>query len=257
MLKRFAPMMGAFAIAMGLLAGCQDAPTTSPTGDTYTIQNDEAYKAFELGTTPLNDFSEIPTVDDAIEAWVLTPPPPPRDSLRRDSTGRPPLPPPPPPRDSLRRDSTGRPPLPPPPPQRDTTHRPDLGGRLQPINYERVIRQLELTPDQDSLVRLCFADYRQCTQDAAETYRGNRQAVFQRYQEALQELHRKLAAGDITRLEARVLLERLNMTYRQEVAQLEAGYRRALAQCREEFESCVASHLTREQLAIWNRLLGR
>ncbi len=287
MFKRFVPFAGALALMVGVLAGCQDSPTTSPdTSNAYTVTGDEAYKAFELDATSLNDFSDIVAADEALgdALLLMSPPPPPdgdslrgnppgRDSLRRgprpDSLGnhRP---------DSTRPDTTRRRPRldpprkdrPTPPRRRDSTHdgrpdslrnggRPDSLGHLLPINYERIIKQLNLTPEQDALVRLCFSAYRDCSRDADARYRTARQEAAGAYQTAIAEIQRKVSAGEITREEARAQINALNTAYRQQVGDLEKAYRSALDGCNSEFKSCVASHLTAEQLAVWERLARR
>lgn len=290
MFKRFVPFAGAIALMVGVLAGCQDSPTTSPdTSNAYTVTGDEAYKAFELDATSLNDFSDIVAADQALDdALLLMSPPPDGDSLRgnppgRDSLRRGPHP------DSLRRgprpDSldNGRPDTnrrrhprlgpprkdrPTPPRRGDSTHdgrpdsvrnggRPDSLGHLLPINYERIIKQLNLTPEQDALVRLCFTAYRDCSRDADARYRSARQGAAEAYQAAIAEIQRKVSAGEITREEARAQINALNATYRQQAGELERAYRSALDSCNSEFRSCVASHLTAEQLAVWERLTRR
>lgn len=259
MLKRFAPLAGAFALMIGLLAGCENAPTTGPSDNVYTVQGDEAYKALEISSNALNDFSEVITPDEVLnDAAVVLPPDRGRgDTTRRDSLHRPPHHG----RDSVHRDSLRRPPHHP----RDTARRDsvlrrprhDANDRPVPVNLQRIIRQLNLTPAQDSLVRLCFVAHRDCMESAAQTYRTARTEAFERYQAALREIQRKLKAGEITREEARASIQTLNRAYRQQVAELEATYKRAAARCHEELKSCVAGHLTAEQLVIWNRLMKR
>ncbi len=260
MVKRFAPFAGAIALMVGLMAGCQDSPTTGPDStNIYATQADDGYRTFELDAAPLNDFGEIYSIDEAMDdALGLLPPtdtlrrdPPRPDTLRRD----PPRP------DTLRRDPPRPDTLRRDPPRPDTLRRdpprPDTTGHLVPNDYARIIRQLNLTPAQDSLIRLCFADYRQCTQSAATRYRTVRQEAFQRYRAALAEIITKVAAGELTREQARIALDRLNHAYRQQVAELENAYRNALRGCQNEFESCVKSHLTAAQILLWERLTRR
>ncbi len=190
----------------------------------------------------------------------VKPPKPPRDP--RDTGVKPPKPPrdprdtgvkpPKPPRDP--RDTGVKPPKPPRDP-RDTGVKPPKGpgdyGRLQMGTYSRIIKQLQLTSEQDSAVRICFENYRRCVGDAAKTYGAARQALKAQFDAAYREL-RSQPKGP----ERDSAIKALRENYVASVTALNANYDAQVKECQTSFEGCVASNLTPEQLERWTRLLA-
>ena len=286
MLKRLVPYASALALTVCFAAGCQDTPATGPDSSTTAAYQRDAYIGYTLTTEELNDFNDAPTLESILSGAAFDDAPlplggddpnggrgkGPRDSADghggrgpdgrdtvggrgpgghdsvggrgpggRDTTRKPPPPP---------RDTTHKPP-------RDTTRKPDTNDHRKPVNYGRIIGQLNLTPAQDSLIRRCFNEWRECTQDAAARYRNARQALKDSLIADLREIHAAVEAGTLTREEARALINRLLESYRTQGRQLEAAYRQAIGDCQQAFERCIRSILTEEQIAIWERLTRR
>lgn len=290
MLKRFLPVAGAFALTLALLAGCQDTPSTGPqsAGTSSVIVSEDPYTAYFVPDGALTDAADLPSFDQVMNDPSFLPPIPGdpgrggpgddtthrggKDTTRRDTTrggkdtvnhggpggpddrghGKRP-------EDSVRHDG------------RDTTHRDTTRGgkdtndrrppkdslRLKPINYNQIIGQLRLTPAQDSAIRLCFRDLNECTRSAATRYRTALQGLRDDLQAALTRIRAAVDGGTMTRAEAKVLIDRLVAQYRTNAGALEAAYRQAVETCRHEFERCVASHLTPEQLRRWEAAIRR
>lgn len=154
-----------------------------------------------------------------------------------------------PPRDP--RDTGVKPPRDP----RDTGVKPPKGpgdyGRLNMDTYSRIIKQLQLTSEQDAAVRLCFESYRRCVGDAAKTYGAARKALKVQLDAAVREL-RSQPKG-----EARdAALKALRDKYVADVTALNANYDAQVKECQTSFENCVTSNLTPDQLARWTQLLA-
>jgi hypothetical protein len=154
-----------------------------------------------------------------------------------------------PPRDP--RDTGVKPPKDP----RDTGVKPPKGpgdyGRLNMDSYRRIIKQLQLSPEQDSAVRICFEGYRRCVGDAAKTYGAARQALKKQFDIAMRELRSQPKGADRD-----AALKGLRDKYIADVTALNAGYDAQTKDCQTSFESCVASNLTPDQLTRWTTLLG-
>jgi hypothetical protein len=255
------------------MVGCQDTPATGPDSNTAAEYQRDAYIGYTLTTESLNDFNDAPTLEAVLSGAAFGDAPMPlggddnrgpgkggRDSADHDSVGNRG----PGNRDTSRkhgrdsvdhRDTTRKPPRDTTQkPPRDTTRKPDTNDHRKPVNYGRIISQLNLTPAQDSLIRLCFSEWRECTHDAATRYRNARKALRDSLIADLRAIHAQVQAGTLTREEARTRIERLITHYRNQGRQLEAAYRHAIADCKHAFDRCVRSHLTREQIAIWERL---
>jgi hypothetical protein len=289
MIKRIAPFAGALALACAAFIGCSDSsvsPTEAPTATT------DPYVSLSIDNGSLNTFSEVPSsVDEVMNDPLFLPPPPPDslhpcDSLRRGGGPPPPdslhrgggpgpdslrggghgrgpgnPPPPPPPHDSLRHGGG-----PPPPPDSlhrgggpgpDTTRHHDLrdtSGHLRPVPLGGVIRQLGLSAEQDSLIRLCFAAQRECKTGAEATYMAARRPLCDSLQATLRAIRAAVEAGTITRAEANTQIRAANDAYRASVGAIEAAYRSALDACQHDFNDCVRSHLTPEQAQKWDAL---
>jgi polyhydroxyalkanoate synthesis regulator phasin len=268
MLKRFIPVAGAFTLMLALLAGCQDSLTTGPQSTSSVTGSEDPYTAYLAPEEALNDAADAPSFDEVMnDPSFLTPVPgdpgrggPGRDSTRKDTTRR---------DTTHRKDTVGhggrdtvrkRP--------QDSVRRNDRGpkdpgpgrgndSRLRPVNYGQIISQLRLTPAQDSAIRICFRELNECTRSAAARYRNALQDLRDALQTDLREIRAAVESGRITREEARALVADLIAQYRRQAAALEAAYREAIENCRREFERCVASHLTPEQLRRWQAMIRR
>ncbi|MCC7439833.1 MAG: hypothetical protein IT211_15200 [Armatimonadetes bacterium] len=157
-----------------------------------------------------------------------------------------------PPRDP--RDTGVKPPKDPRNP-RDTGVKPPKGpgdyGRLNMETYSRIIKQLQLSREQDSAVRICFESYRRCVGDAAKTYGAARQALKKQLDAAMREL-RSQPKGDARDAALKALRDK----YIADVTAMNASYDAQVKECQTSFESCVASNLTPDQLTRWTTLLG-
>ncbi len=255
-------------LSAAIVAGCSDS-VVDPTTGTTSSSTDALYQAAYVNEAVLSDFSEIPTVDAALfDAPDSTCP----DSTGLDSLHHPPRggrdrhhrfpgddtlrgggpPPPPPGGDTLRGGG------PPPPPPGDWRHR---GGHddFGPIgfrDYVRVIRQLNLTAEQDSLLRVYLGDLRDCAMTAAEGYQADRQAAFEQFKSVADQIHAAVQAGTVTREQARAVLDSAMADYRASVQPLNEAVRAAVDQCRTSFEDSFTAILTSDQLALWNSLKG-
>ena len=117
-----------------------------------------------------------------------------------------------------------------------------------------VIRQLGLSAEQDSLIRLCFAAQRECKTGAEAAYMAARRPLCDSLQATLRGIRAAVEAGTITRQEASAQLRAADQAYRASVASIEAAYRAALDACQQDFDACVRSHLTPDQAQTWDRL---
>ena len=273
MLNRILPYAGALMLALGVAVGCSENSITEPTTSTST----DPYYVLRPDASAMNDLSELPSLEALITgSGELTAPngAPPDTGIRpgggkdgRDTGVKPPKDPrnprdtgvkPPkdprdtgvkPPRDP--RDTGVKPPKDP----RDTGVKPPKGpgdyGRLNMDSYRRIIKQLQLSPEQDSAVRICFEGYRRCVGDAAKTYGAARQALKKQFDIAMRELRSQPKGADRD-----AALKGLRDKYIADVTALNAGYDAQTKDCQTSFESCVASNLTPDQLTRWTTLLG-
>jgi hypothetical protein len=271
MIRRFAPLAGALALSLTLFIGCSDSGISpSETSPSSVSGTTDPYSYFKQDPAVLTDYSEMFTASEVLDASVMTPPG--RDSVDRgrDSIHHNP-PPPPPGGDTTRRggDTTHHnpPPPPPPPPGGDSTHHgdtthhplpPNRGanfGHLIPGSLGDIVRRLNLTAAQDSAVRHCFIDYRDCGATAARSYADQRRALADSMRGALENIRTQVQAGTITKAQARTMIDAINAAYRPQVDALGASYRSAMDTCKTAFEACVRAQLTAEQAAIWDRLI--
>lgn len=262
MLNRILPYAGALLLALGVVVGCSENSITEPTTSTST----DPYYVLRPDASAMNDLSELPSLEALITgSGELTAPngAPPDTGIRpgggkdgRDTGVKPPKDPRnprdtgvKPPRDP--RDTGVKPPKDP----RDTGVKPPKGpgdyGRLNMDSYRRIIKQLQLSPEQDSAVRICFEGYRRCVGDAAKTYGAARQALKKQFDIAMRELRSQPKGADRD-----AALKGLRDKYIADVTALNAGYDAQTKDCQTSFESCVASNLTPDQLTRWTTLLG-
>jgi hypothetical protein len=293
MAKPFASIIGATTLALATalslvtFVGCSD----STTGPSDSVQSTDPYAYLKVDETDLSDFSEIPTFDQVFNASTPTPsddpfinPP---DSTHRGDTANHDKNPKDPtggrghdnhgPKDTLNRggkdtlnhggkDTVGH-------PIKDSLDRhgkDSLGGhgpkdsldhgrrdfgRMNYGSYARIIKQLNLTAEQDSLVRGCFKDYRDCASAAAAAYGAARRALADSMHSAIAAVRAQVDAGTLTKDQAHAMLDSIARNYRAQAGPLAADYRTATELCRSAFNDCVRGVLTAEQQAIWDRLV--
>ncbi len=277
MVKRFASMAGVLALALSTFVGCADS-SVNPDVTASSVGAGDPYSYLKMDQSVYADFSEVPTAGDVLTGTDFMMNPPGRDSLRGgdDSLHHPPGPPrggdslhhpPGPPPDSLHGgDSLHHPPGPPPDSThggRDTTKRgplpPKRGnfGRMVPGSYERVIKQLHLTAEQDAQVKVCFTEFRDCANAAAQSYAQNRNALADALNTQLRSIRAQVDAGTMTSADAKTAIQAAIATYRSGVDSLNTSNKAAQDTCRSTFETCVKSHLTAEQAATWDSLVRR
>lgn len=280
MLNRILPYAGALMLALGVAVGCSENSITEPTTSTSTSTSTDPYYVLRPDASAMNDLSELPSLEALITgSGELTAPngAPPDTGIRpgggkdgRDTGVKPPKDPRnprdtgvKPPKDPRNPRDTGvKPPrdprdtgVKPPKDPRDTGVKPPKGpgdyGRLNMDSYRRIIKQLQLSPEQDSAVRICFEGYRRCVGDAAKTYGAARQALKKQFDIAMRELRSQPKGADRD-----AALKGLRDKYIADVTALNAGYDAQTKDCQTSFESCVASNLTPDQLTRWTTLLG-
>ncbi|KXK57474.1 MAG: hypothetical protein UZ07_CHB004000573 [Chlorobi bacterium OLB7] len=247
MLNRLLPYAGAIALALGVAVGCSENNITEPAA--AAAATTDPYYVLRPDASAMSDVSELPSLEELIaSSGELTTPNanPPDTGIRpgggkdgRDTGVKPPRDP---------RDTGVKPP-------RDTAVKPPKGprdyGRLQMGTYSRIIKQLQLTSEQDSAVRICFESYRRCVGDAAKTYGAARQALKAQFDAAYREL-RSQPKGP----ERDSAIKALRENYIASVTALNANYDAQVKECQTSFEGCVTSNLTPEQLERWTRLLA-
>jgi hypothetical protein len=133
----------------------------------------------------------------------------------------------------------------------------DTSGGARPVDFGGIIRQLGLSAEQDSLIRLCFAAQRECQKSAEASYKNARRALFDSFQVTLRGIRVAVARGGLSRDEGSARIKAANEAYQTSVAALEASYRQANDACWHDLDGCVRSHLTPEQIAIWATLAKR
>ena len=260
-MKNLFPLGACVALFMGFIVGCQDSVVD-------TAQSADPYAAYAVDMAAMTDFSEMPSVDDALFSVDGDDP---RDSSDgghhgggRDSIdnhgGR----------DSIDnhggRDTAnhggGH------PGGRDSANRVDnhgrgshhgnglAWGRLENRSYARILNRLDLTADQTTAIQLCFTDFRACAQSGSEAYRTARQEKHDALEAATEQVKADLEAGTITTDEARTAIRALLTTYRTEVEALNTTFKASVQSCQDALDTCIEGHLTADQLVIWNRLHG-
>lgn len=253
----------AFALTLGIFAGCSDTTVQS-------TPSDDAFAMYVIDNAATNDFSEIQTGDDLVSS---DPVPGGKDStrgakdpVRKDSTrgAKDPLPggkdstrge-----KDPVRKDST-RGEKDPASGGKDSTRGardPKVGsrdfGKFELRNYDKILRQLQFTDRQAAAIRLCFADYRECATSSATRYRNARAEMSQTLKNGITRIRAAVEGGTMTREEAAAAIARLNQAYREDVATLNAAFKAAVDACTTALDSCIEGHLSADQLVRWHRL---
>jgi hypothetical protein len=290
MLRQFSYILGGVVIGLSVLSGCSNSAVTGPTDSGLTTATDP-YAVLKVDATDFTDFSEIPTADQVMASSFVQDSPTPfsnPDSLHRKGNdggngGRGPGKGGPKPGDSTGhgkdttdhdRDTTGH--------GKDTTghhtgdtlgnHKGDtLGhrngdttdhrgrgkqfGHLNVDSYKRVVKALNLTAEQDSLIRICFAAYRDCSNGAARDYGSARKTLADSMNSAMRGVKAQVDAGTLTKDQARQAIATIQQNYRTQVQALLTTYQSAIDGCRTAFDSCVRAILTADQLAIWESLV--
>jgi hypothetical protein len=129
-------------------------------------------------------------------------------------------------------------------------------GRLGVVGYRHIFAELNLTPSQDSLLRVYLQDFRSCAQDDYATYNAARKQAFDSLKAAVDQIRAAVDAGTLTRDEAKAQIQTLVNAYRAQVEPLNAALKAAVDACRATFNTSFEAILTPGQLALWNAKKG-
>lgn len=127
-------------------------------------------------------------------------------------------------------------------------------GELIPRSYRHAIDSLNLTAEQDTLIKLCFEQARACGLDAQQNFLISRRAIDSAMRPSLDSIRALVQAGTMTREDAHTAIDAIRATYATQVQEMNATFTASIASCRATLDSCIRGHLTEDQLVIWNRL---
>jgi hypothetical protein len=234
MIKQMFALGSALVLSSFLYIGCADSVVDSSTATATT----DPYMLLKVNDTEVNDFSEVPVFSEVC----------PNDSSADSNRHA---------DDSAHMDG-----------HRGGPHGNDGGkghgrewmgrgegrdfGRLANLGYRHIFQQLNLTPAQDSALKIYVHEFRGCAKSDYETYNAARKQAFDSLKNAIDEIRAAVDAGTLTRDIAKAQIQALVDTYRAEIAPLNATLKAAVAACRATFDTNFAAILTPEQLAIWN-----
>jgi hypothetical protein len=127
-------------------------------------------------------------------------------------------------------------------------------GLFKPKPYEKWLKQLDLTEAQAIAVRRCLERYRNCLSEAETAFNRSVREANTAYERAVREVKSAVEHGTLTPEQGRERIKSLG-------ERLRAAHNRALetaksnvANCERAFEHCIREHLTRQQIAKWERL---
>ena len=223
MFKRITSFAGILALAVAAFTGCADSTLTSPEGsNTLTSKGSADFSILVVDEVALADYTAVPALGELLSSDAPTLLGDPGDPTRGRDV---------PPRDDQ--------------------------GRRPPVkmdNLERILRQLQLTPEQAAAIRICAQQNRECASSAQSRYDAARRAIAEELRTRLMELRQQVADGSVTPEQARAMHARIMAAHRSAMEPLNHAIRTAVEACRAAFEECVKSNLTREQIVRWDRL---
>ncbi len=229
--NRIFPYLGALALSVALLTGCQDSTTGIDPSSTTATQDEAIFKVYTVdeSVNPL----ELPQTYDAAIASIQGVNDPNNPTLLEDG------------RDGVG-DRGG-----------DDTLRKggDDRGGLRPDNYIRILKQLRLTDDQWVAVRGCFHDYQECVRKVHARYGDAIKGLREAFQSDLARLKAAVANGEISPEDARAKYRRIVEGYKMKADDLKKGLRGALEECRKSLLDCIKHQLNADQLARFEALL--
>lgn len=127
-----------------------------------------------------------------------------------------------------------------------------------PGPFDRLLRALKLTTEQQAQVREFLAAHKECVSSAMQVMREATSEIIEGANAARQEVLAKLQAGEITREEARAAIREINQRAREAIknSDVVARVREMLKSCDEEFIAKLKQILTEDQLALLDRWLN-
>lgn len=122
----------------------------------------------------------------------------------------------------------------------------------------RILRQLNLSDDQKTAVRGYMNEFKTCMQAPVQTFRQAVQPYLQAANEQRHIIIQRLQNGEITREEARALLQALAQQTREliNVDPTVIAAREDMCECKIGLLDDIATILTTQQLEIWNQWLA-
>jgi hypothetical protein len=138
----------------------------------------------------------------------------------------------------------------------NTDKKPPVVDRKFP--FARIFQEMKLTDEQKASVRELMASHVKCEFQWFRKLQQVRDAIAKRANEERRAIMQKVKDGEITRAEAKVLIDQLNRRVREAIKNnpINEEVREGIIRCREEFINGVAKLLTDEQLVMWKRFLA-
>jgi hypothetical protein len=241
--------LGAVIVAAtSLVVGCSDS-VVDPSGASASKVTE--YDAAFVAETALVDFSELPTLDEALHSAVV-------DSSNCDTMpGR---------RGHGHPGHGGRGPGGDSLGDGGDSHRGPRGWHMRgggrdfgPIgfrDYKHISKALGLSAEQDSLLKTYLADLRNCAKDAAAPYKEARKAAFESMKSQVEDVREAVEAGTMTEADAKAAVDAIRAEYRATIDPLNEQVRAAVDECRATFTTAFEAILTAEQLELWQTLKG-
>lgn len=120
-----------------------------------------------------------------------------------------------------------------------------------------IIVKLELTDEQKVTFREYLIAYRACVKEASAAVRDQYQAIMEAAREDRMDIMTQLRNSDITREEAKVLLEALNQSIRESLAQVDkTGLDEAKCACLLIFLNGFGTELDSDQFDMWTEWMA-
>ncbi|MBU3740966.1 MAG: hypothetical protein FGM24_01650 [Candidatus Kapabacteria bacterium] len=125
-------------------------------------------------------------------------------------------------------------------------------------NFGGLLKALNLTAEQQTAVKDLLAQHEDCAKAVRDALRASEQALMEPFKAQRDEVKAKLAAGEITREEARALIGEINAAAREALKnnpEREAA-KAAMQACRDSFLAALRALLTPEQSAILDQWIA-
>lgn len=119
-------------------------------------------------------------------------------------------------------------------------------------HFGGLLKALNLTAEQQTAVTELLAQHEECAKAVRDALRASEQALMEPFKAQRDDVKAKLAAGEITREEARALIGEINAAAREALKtnpEREAA-KAAMQACRDSFVAALRALLTPEQVAI-------
>ena len=139
---------------------------------------------------------------------------------------------------------------------------PEFNGRLdnnqnQPREIHhllRIFKAMEINREQMAKIQEFAAQYRRCMHEVMLPLMEQRRAIIQRANLARQEIVSKVRAGELSREEAAIMLERLHIRTQEALKALINWDARCA--CLHQYYRAIASVLDEKQLVMWQRFIS-